>query len=94
MIIENKVFDSAKDVVIEMFLLNKGDSLVCYPPDSYLSLYARHCQNSLPVREIEVLKNSSACRTTLVCRQNLEESTIENNDQRRKKISARNIETI
>ncbi len=56
--IETNAFNSGKDALIEMFLLSKGDALVCYPPDSYFSFYARHCQKSPPVREIVVFKDS------------------------------------
>jgi hypothetical protein len=56
--IETNAFNSGKDALIEMFLLSKGDGLVCYPPDSYFSFYARHCQKSPPVREIVVFKDS------------------------------------
>ena len=39
-----------RDAIIEMFLLAKGDGLVCYPPHSYFSFYARHCRNNQQVK--------------------------------------------
>ena len=35
-----------RDAIIDMFLLARGEGLVCYPPDSYFSFYARHCQST------------------------------------------------
>jgi hypothetical protein len=45
-----------QDALIEMFLLARGDGLVCYPPESCFSFYARYCRNGPNLRETETLK--------------------------------------
>lgn len=45
-----------RDAVVEMFLLARGDGLVCYPPGSYFSFYARYCRNGPKLRETESLQ--------------------------------------
>jgi len=37
--------DLGKDAVVEMFLLEDVETLICYPPDSYFSYYARRKGN-------------------------------------------------
>jgi ABC-type polar amino acid transport system ATPase subunit len=45
-----------KEAVIEMFLLARGDGLVCYLPDSYFSFYARKCRNGPSARQVDELR--------------------------------------
>ncbi|MCG8466986.1 MAG: nodulation protein NodZ [Gemmatimonadetes bacterium] len=52
--------ESARDAVAEMFLLGKADGLVCYPPDSYFSLYARLCDDGPKIRAIDELRIGSS----------------------------------
>lgn len=45
-----------RDALVEMLLLARGDGLVCYPPESYFSFYARYCRDGPKLRETETLK--------------------------------------
>lgn len=38
---ESADHDPGRDAVIEMFLLARCEALLCYPPDSYFTFYAR-----------------------------------------------------
>ncbi len=40
---ESEPFELGRDAVVEMLLLSHADVLICYPPDSYFSFYARRC---------------------------------------------------
>ncbi|MGH7451258.1 MAG: nodulation protein NodZ [bacterium] len=57
----NSIFNNdgaqiGKEAVVEMFLLSQGDGLVCYPPDSYFSFYARTCRSRPSVRQVDELR--------------------------------------
>ena len=42
-----------RDALIEMFLLARADALVCYPPNSFFSFYARTCADGPKVQVTE-----------------------------------------
>lgn len=41
---------SGQEAVIEMFLLARADTLLCYPPGSFFSYYARICGSGVKIR--------------------------------------------